>query len=367
MFINSYAQASVGVLLSAIVLTVHSAGAARLEHLSAVQLYKVENTAAPAAQPLPEPIAFFDTWDEAWEPQDHTLTYLAYTGPRLRPTGLGPGKLGLQRPRQVQWQTRSLDVPAYSNWELGVNNWRYRDEEGFSLVVGGRAASAPSWARDVRLSGLSVEQQYAEQGALPAWSYAVSVGALVLSPATQQGDLRYGATAASMTTSVEPLSNLRVDTLLENSTGLAVYGLGARYGTDYLGELQASVARSNHRYGQGWRYQASYGLELFEDTQLRWKREQYESEFADLSRYQNLASQRAGASQAWELHTTLPYLGSISTAYEIARNDLGIKDRYVGVSQQFWYSSSLRVRLQARQHLDGQNSNVALYFSLPVF
>lgn len=348
-------------------LTSGTGAAGGLEQLSAVQLYKVENSEAAIAQPLPEPSPFFDNWDStpssaplspAWAPPAE----LAWSSPSK-----GKYPMGRARHRQVQWQTRSMEVPRYSDWELGTNNWRYQDPEGFSLTLGGSTASSPSWARDVRLSGVSVAQDYTEQENLPAWSYSVSVGAMALNSDIEQGDLQYGATAASMSASVSPLSNVSVDSLLQSSSGLAVMGLGGRYHSDYFGEWQASVARASHTYGQGWRYQAAYDLEVWEQTRVRWNVEQYESRFADLSRYQSLASQRGGARQTWELRTALPHVGQLGTAYEVARNELGVKDRYVGLSQQFWYSPNLRVRLQARKHLDGDKSNVGLYFSLPIF
>lgn len=367
MYVGSYKIALRCSLLLCFTVFAVPAGAAGLEQLSAVQLYKVDNASAVTAEPLADPRPFFDNWDEvdsfaSSEQPRNTTASLAWTN-----SSLGKYATGRARHRQVQWQTRSMEVPRYSDWELGTNNWRYQDEEGFSLVLGGSTASSPSWARDVRLSGVSVAQEYNEQDNLPAWSYSVSVGAMTLNSDIEQGDLLYGQTAASMTASVKPISSVSVDSLLESSTGLAVMGLGGRYQSDFWGDWQASVARSSHTYGQGWRYQAAYGIDVWDETRVRWNVEQYESRFADLSRYQSLASQRGGGRQTWELRTALPHLGQVGTDYEVARNEQGIKDRYVGLSQQFWYSPNLRVRLQARKHLDGEKSNVGLYFSLPIF
>lgn len=336
-----------------------------LERLSSIRVYKVQDEPAPKAQQLAPPSSFFET-DQPSRWHGQTAPGRLSTDVRRSNIGLGQAASGRAQQRRVQWQARSLDRSAYTDWELGARNWRYQGDDGFRLTLGGDRGASPTWARDVRLSGVSVYQTYGADKSTP-WSYAMSVGALDLTPDIDQGDLVYGPTAASVTFSVSPLKNLALDSQLESTSGLSVLGLGGTYQTGPWGVWQASVARASHALGDGWRYQASYGLDVLEDVHVQWQAEQYKSRFADLSRYQSLASQRGGSRQAWELSAPVRHVGEVGTHYVVTRNDLGLQDRYVGLSQQFWYSSSLRVRLQARRHLDGQNSSIALRFSLPIF
>jgi hypothetical protein len=100
---------------------------------------------------------------------------------------------------------------------------------------------------------------------------------------------------------------------------------------------------------------------------LQWQGERYQDNFLDLSRYQGMKVAAASSRQMLGLSVPLRGWGEVKTQYEVQQVVAGGENRYLGVTQQFWYSPHLRVGLQARRHLESRQSNIALRFSIPIF
>lgn len=341
-----------------------------LENLSSTQVYGVTEAQAIPAQELPPPAPFFDPsqWQADTLPvsdADDTFSFSDYSL-----TGAGTASLArsMQYSRQTSplWRARWLPRASDQDWVFGERNWRYVGEQGLQLTLGNDTVSGADWAQPVALGGVNLSQDF-QDGLTGPWRYAVAIGALDATGSRDNGDLVYGPTAGSLLLSTDVSKNTSVDTQMETARDFAMTGLGATYRSPDWGVWQASVARASHSLGQGWRYQAAYGLDVLEDLHLEWSGERYQDQFVDLSRYQGMKTAMASSRQVLGATVPLRRWGEFKTQYEVQHPLSGGANQYVGVSQQFWYSPSLRVGLQARRHLESRQSNIAVRFSVPIF
>lgn len=341
-----------------------------LENLSSTQVYGVTEAQAIPAQELPPPAPFFDPsqWQADTLPvsdADDTFSFSDYSL-----TGAGTASLArsMQYSRQTSplWRARWLPRASDQDWVFGERNWRYVGEQGLQLTLGNDTVSGADWAQPVALGGVNLSQDF-QDGLTGPWRYAVAIGALDATGSRDNGDLVYGPTAGSLLLSTDVSKNTSVDTQMETARDFAMTGLGATYRSPDWGVWQASVARASHSLGQGWRYQAAYGMDVLEDLHLEWSGERYQDQFVDLSRYQGMKTAMASSRQVLGATVPLRRWGEFKTQYEVQHPLSGGVNQYVGVSQQFWYSPSLRVGLQARRHLESRQSNIAVRFSVPIF
>ncbi len=341
-----------------------------LENLSSTQVYGVSETRAIPAQELPPPAPFFDPsqWQADTLPVSDADDAFSFSDYSL--TGAGTASLArsMQYSRQTSplWRARWLPRASDQAWVFGERNWRYVGEQGLQLTLGNDTVMGADWAQPVALGGVNLSQDF-HDGLTGPWRYALAIGALDATGSRDNGDLVYGPTAGSLLLSTDVSQNASVDTQMETARDFAMTGLGATYRSPDWGVWQASVARASHSLGQGWRYQAAYGMDVLEDLHLEWSGERYQDQFVDLSRYQGMKTSMASSRQVLGATVPLRRWGEFKTQYEVQHPLAGGANRYVGVSQQFWYSPSLRVGLQARRHLESRQSNIAVRFSVPIF
>ncbi|HRL27416.1 MAG TPA: hypothetical protein PLG97_07855 [Alcaligenes sp.] len=341
-----------------------------LERLSSTQVYGVQEAQAVPAQELPPPTPFFDPaqWQDDAQPTYDTTPALSFSDLSLAGAETASLARSIQYSRQSSplWRARWLRSSADQVWVFGERNWRYVGEQGLELTLGNDTIAGADWAQPVSMGGVNLTQAF-EQGPGGPWRYALALGALDATGNRDNGDLVYGATAGSLLVSTDVATHTSVDAQMESARDFSMTGVGATYRSPDWGVWQASVARASHSLGQGWRYQAAYGMDVLDDLRLEWRGERYQDRFVDLSRYQGM--KMAAASRRQVLGATVPLRrwGELNTQYEVQHPLAGGVNRYVGVSQQFWYSPSLRVGLQARRHLESRQSNVALRFSVPIF
>ncbi len=344
-----------------------------LENLSATRVYGVDDAPAIQAQELPPVEPFFDA--SLWHRQgDQDLlspaSSMDFSFADFSLSGSQTASLArsIQYSQQSSpiWSARWLSSAPDQVWQFGERNWRYVNGEGLQLTLGNDTVTAPDWARPVELGGVNISQQF-EQGPAGPWRYALAIGALDMSGKQDNGDLVYGSSASSLMVSTDLTSRTSLDTQMESARDFGLTGLGATYRSPDFGVWQASVAKASHSVGQGWRYQAAYGLDVLGDLQLQWQGERYQDNFLDLSRYQGMKVAAASSRQMLGLSVPLRGWGEVKTQYEVQQVVAGGENRYLGVTQQFWYSPHLRVGLQARRHLESRQSNIALRFSIPIF
>lgn len=375
MSILARARLSAGVLMSGLTaMLVCPAAVAQnrigLENLSSTQVYGVTETRAVPAQELPPPAPFFDPsqWQVDTLPASDADEAFSFSDYSLSGAGTASLARSIQYSRQSSpiWRARWLPSSADQVWVFGERNWRYVGEQGLQLTLGNDTITGPDWAQPVSMGGVNLTQEF-QQGPTGPWRYALAIGALDSTGNRDNGDLVYGPTAGSLMLSTDVSKNTSVDTQMESARDFAMTGLGATYRSPQWGMWQASVARASHSLGQGWRYQAAYGMDVLDDLHLEWRGERYQDHFVDLSRYQGMKTVVASSRQVLGATVPLRRWGELNTQYEVQHPLAGGVNRYVGVSQQFWYSPSLRVGLQARRHLESRQSNIAVRFSVPIF
>jgi len=313
----------------------------------------------PQAEPTPD-ISYDFFWKPSAEPAWNRGTSSA-ASPGLRETRnwRRASRLG------ARWVGKS-DRP----WTFGASNWRYADAQGLSVTLGNEEIAAPAWGNSARLGGISVSQSsLVSAGDAHAWQYTMAVGALDYS--TGQEDLNYGPKAGNTVVRYGLSPAFTLESQLELAPNLMTSGIGGQYQTDW-GAWSAGVARASQGLYKGWRYQASYSVDLADTLRLSWLNERHTEGFADLSRYQNGAAAPGAAApggirQRWTATVPMGRWGDVSGTYESARTSLGEQQRSFGFTQQFWYSPNLRVGLRAEREVVSGDYDIGIRFSVPIY
>lgn len=272
------------------------------------------------------------------------------------------GALDTVRVRQFAPPPAAAGMP----WTLGSSNWSYAGDDGLDVALGGNDIATPAWGNTARLGGISISQSSLvnAEDEQRNWQYALAIGVLDFSSGTV-GDLDLGPTAANSVLRYGVSPSLVLESQLQMAPDLMSTGLGGQYQTDW-GKWSAGLARANAGAYQGWRYQAAYELDVFEDLQLSWLGERRDPGYADLSRY-TADSSVGGVRQQWKATVPLGRWGDLSGKFENEQTSLGESRSRFGFTQQFWYSPNLRVGLAAQRELDSGDYDIGIRFSVPIY
>ncbi|RTZ42294.1 hypothetical protein EKL30_11245 [Candidimonas sp. SYP-B2681] len=355
---------------------VHASSAAGIRDLAPIRLYPVEQISIDPPVPLPDPIPEGatltespgledDIWDVNVDVSWNETDFQKWQKQKLSPSSQGlRTKRGSRRARLP-----SLGRAAGSSdpWARGASNWRYTGERGLGVSLGSNEISVPAWANSARMGGISISQSSgAKSESDHAWQYSMSVGALDYSGGQEQGDLNYGPTASSTVLRYKLSPQFIVESQLEMAPDLLTTGVGGRYKTNGWGAWSAGIARASYGLEQGWRYQASYEVDVLDDLKLGWFNERHTAGFTDLSRYQEGAIAASGTRQQLSATVSLGRWGDLAGMYESARSSLGDSERSFGFTQQFWYSPNLRIGFRAERELVSGDYDVGIRFSVPI-
>jgi len=252
-------------------------------------------------------------------------------------------------------------------WEYGGRSWRYTPASGSVLTLGRYTQQASWWGGAPRLGGVAWSQAKGARQSAGHWDYTVAVGALDYLPDdVRRGGLDYGpgATAAQFSYGLSP--QLALTSQLQWAPELLGAGLGGRYNLSDWGTWRAGVASATREDHQGWRYRVGYETNLLEDAKLAWRAERRSGTYADLENYAAYSPGEGSTRNAWSASVLLGRWGKVEGTYErVSSSSLPVR-RYLGVSQQFWYSPRLRITLNAmREQVQGDYS-WSLQFSLPL-
>ncbi|NYT85337.1 hypothetical protein [Pollutimonas harenae] len=276
-----------------------------------------------------------------------------------------PGLWGaLSTPRGRQFTPSSIG--GGTPWTLGTSNWSFQGDDGLDLALGSNDIVAPAWGSSARLGGISISQssQVNAEDVENNWQYALSIGALDYSSGSE-GDLELGPTAANSVFRYGVSPSFVLESQMQLAPNLVSSGLGGQYRTS-LGNWSAGLARARVHDDQGWRYQAAYEVDVFEDLRLSWLGEYRDPGYADLSRYTADPSV-GGQRQRWMATIPMGRWGNLSGRYENEQTSLGDSRRSFGFTQQFWYSPNLRIGLKAERELDGGDYDIGIRFSVPIY
>ena len=349
----------------------------RLQELAPVQVFQAPQIQSAQPMPLPDdmdasvgldPSSVFGNDADSIPDISYGFSWSDNDSALWRASEVSPTSPGLWGAVSTPYGQRFSVAPAQSAvpWSLGANNWSMQDDQGLSLALGNSTIAAPAWGSSARLGGIRVAQSSLSHSddQQADWHYALSVGALD-NAVGSGGDLVLGPTAASSVVSYGVGSGLMLESQLQFAPDLMSSGLGGRYKTGWsdvsVGMTQASVGDQSGR-----RYQASYTVDVLEDLQLSWLGERREAGYGDLGNYSSgpLAGRRL---QQWSATVPLGRWGDITGQYQSERTALGDSQRSFGFTQQFWYSPNLQVGLEANRQLDGEDYDIGIRLSVPVF
>src|SRR5690606_12005730 len=239
-------------------------------------------------------------------------------------------------------------------------------DDGLDVALGSNDIATPAWGNSARLGGVSISQSSLvnAEDVENNWQYSLAIGALDFSSGGA-ADLDLGPTAANSVFRYGVSPSLVLESELQLAPGLRSIGLGGQYRTR-CGNWSAGLARANAGASQGWRYQAAYELDMFDDLQLSWLGERRDPGYADLSRYTADASV-GGVRQQWKATVPMGRWGDLSGKFENEQTSLGESRSRFGFTQQFWDSPNLRRGLDAQRELNSGDYDLGIRFSVPIY
>lgn len=272
------------------------------------------------------------------------------------------------QPSVVTPQTRWLPAPATQSWTFGERSWRTRLDDGLALSLGRREIDFPAWNESVNLSGISLSQSFlAGSDEVSQWNYSLAFG-VVDQSAGSSGDLEFGPTAGSLALAYDYSPRFSVASHIEAAPDLLMSGFTGRHDLGAFGRWRAGIARSTHDIYQGWRYGAAVDFDLAEDLHLSWVGERYTEGFMDLRRYAGGADPVAGERQRLTASWGPADGGALwSGSFESVRTRSEAQQRRFGVGREFWYSPNLRIGLHAEREIVGDDYDIGLRFSFPLY
>lgn len=253
-------------------------------------------------------------------------------------------------------------------WSLGARNWRYVSSSGYGVTLGNASSHAPAWSQSVRLAGVGVHRTLG-MGREPGdgWAYAIAVGALDDSTSTLAGsDLAYGPAAYDAFAKRAINSNLTLASQAQGTSDLSALGLGGEYSLNDWGAWVLGVSRAQRSTEAGWRYQLGYKVDVFRDWRLSWVNEQRGAGYSDLSSYREDARACGCVRNEWQLSLPMGRWGKLSGTYEQLDRAVQESERTFGLTQQFWYSPHLSVRLEANRNIVMGTYGFGAKFSVPL-
>lgn len=253
-------------------------------------------------------------------------------------------------------------------WSLGARNWRYISSSGYGVTLGNASSYAPAWSQSVRLAGVGIHR-VPGLGREPGdgWAYAIAVGALDDSTDTlSSSDLAYGPAAYDAFAKHAINSNLTLASQAQGTSDLFALGLGGEYAMNDWGYWALGVSRAQGPTAEGWRYQLGYKVDVFSDWRLSWVYEQRGEGYSDLSSYRENALACGCVRNQWQLSLPMGRWGKLSGTYEQLDRAVQESERTFGLTQQFWYTPHLRVRLEANRNIVMGTYGLGAKFSVPL-
>lgn len=338
-------------------------GSAVLLCLSAALASVPAVLAAPPEDFVPDiPHTYF------WTPQDGVrLRSLRYA--RLYEISQhSPGLLGaFDAPMVDTPQTRWLPAPSGDDWVLGARNWRNRWDDGLEFTVGRSEIGVPEWNEAVPLGGVSLSQSFlATSDTDTRLNYALAFGAVDQS-AAGSSELVFGSTAGSLELSYDYSPSLSLESRTEVAADLVMSGVGWQYDLEGRGRWRSGIARSSQGARDGWRYRAMADIDLAPDLSLSWLGERHTEGFMDIGRHADGAAPLEGGRQRWSASWDAGRWGRWSGSYESVHDRRGAQRRSFGVSRQFRYSPNLQIGLHAEREIVGDDYDIGLRFSFPLY
>lgn len=303
-----------------------------------------------------------------WMPQDGLRLRVVEYARQYDVSEHSPGLFGAFGAPPVNTPgTRWLPAPDDGDWTFGVQNWRTRLEEGPELLVGRSEISVPEWNESVPLGGINLSQSFlGSSDDVSRWNYSLAFGAVDRSDAGAS-ELEFGPTAGSLALSYDYSPSLGLESQTEVTADLIMTGLTGKYDFGGLGRLRSGIARSAQGLRKGWRYRAMADFDLPGGINLEWIGERHTDGFMDIRRQAQGAEPIAGGRQRWSANWDAGRWGKWSGSYESVRDRWGAQQRRFGMSQQFWYSPNLQIRLHAEREVVSDDYDIGLRFSFPLY
>lgn len=256
---------------------------------------------------------------------------------------------------------------APDHWYVDQRAWRYQSTSNVRFTVGNSTPQLVSGLKTVPLGGLSFSDRVdAVLTDKEQWRYGLALGVVDKQPTAT--NFNYGAKAARAWVDVRLSPKLSFDGLYQRAEGYEQVGLGSRYHLSSTGGVWAmSLTQSHHRAGKGWRYQGRYDMDISETVDVSLSTETYSGAFSNLLQSQNKSFTTPQAKHGVDVHWDTGRWGALGASYSSTQPRLGQNQHSFGVNQQFWYSSNLRIDLDAQRQIHTGDYNMGLRFSLPVF
>ena len=318
-----------------------------------------ESASEPTAPDIP--FSFF------WKPQDGLRLRAAAHARRQAVSEHSPGLMGaFEQPRIDTPETRWQPRPSDRGWRAGAARWGAQLGDATELTLGSSEIAAPVWDESWRLSGVSLSQHFlVDSEDVSQWNYSLAFGAVDQS-ATDATDLNFGPTAGALSLNYDYNSRLSMATRTEVADKLMMSGIAGQYDLGGWGRWRSGVSRSQQGMHQGWRYRAAADFDLAEDVNLVWMGERYTDGFMDIHRYAG-NNWAAGGRQRWSASWDVGRWGKWSGSFESVQGRDGTEQRRFGLSQQFWYTPRLRIGIQAEREMIGDDYDIGLRFSFPLY
>lgn len=350
------------------------AAAAEFRDLAPVRLYPVQVDAVSPPRPLP--------------PLSPSIQGGVAAGEGFRASLFAPAPNEPQE-GDVDWSYRSLLKPYVTyglegashgvdpltvssltspdTWELGAENWRYIAGDGTDLTLGSYSPRVQVWGGGARLGGIALSRSLTE-GVVPdsQWQYGVALGALSYTDAgVTSGSLTYGAGASDVVLRYGVDSDVTLETQMQWAPDMLTAGVGGMYATPW-GAWRVGVAKATRDLHDGWRYRVGYDVGVLEDVELSWLTEQRSGGFSDLSNYAGFDGKSARTRNLVSTSIRLGRWGTMRGSYENVTSPAAPLKQQFRLSQQFWYSSNLRVSLSAQRERLSGDYGLGLELSVPI-
>lgn len=264
-----------------------------------------------------------------------------------------------------------LDQPAtpkpgaFDQWQRGERNWHHAVNKGLGITLGSTEVGPALFADKATLGGIHIQRaalNHSDDDT--AWSGSIAVGALDYSADSKSGDLAYGPVAASTVVHYDVDNRLALESGVQIAPDLVTASLGGQWRASRWGRMRTGVAHGGLSHQRGWRYQASYDVQVMDHLRISVSNEWNTTGFADLRHYRDGAA--ASVRRYWNAIVPAGRWGNVRGTYENFQSADGAVTRRLGLSQQFWYSPNLRVGVQAQRELVSGDYDVGIRFSLPI-
>lgn len=258
-------------------------------------------------------------------------------------------------------------ITATEQWSQEDRTWRYQTQSQTRFLVGNSSPQLSSGLQPASLGGLGLADQWSSElfGKTLQWRYGATVGLV-----DQSQDLyhfRYGSKVGRAWFDVALTPELSVDALYQRAEGYEQVGLGTQYQLGPWGNWSVNVLQSSAGGSlQGQRYQGLVALELTEQTQLELSREKYNGGFVRLNQSRSSPTAEQSAYRAAFRWDTGRW-GLFQARYVNTVINNGNPQHAIGIGQQVWYSSNVRIDLDAQRQTHSGDYNMGLRLSFPIF